>query len=189
MAEQPAEATEQATSPETEAKSPGRSMYIKAVVVVGVIVAIECGVVYLMVPSPEKAAAMVQEAVENDPPELAEPAPEEAKKSEDAAIEVDLDTFSVSAFQPATNTTLRIDFHLYGVTNSENESELLSLLEEHRHRISEQVLVTVRSAELSDLTDASLGLIKRRILEKVNKTLGKPLLERVIISEYSFIEQ
>jgi hypothetical protein len=51
------------------------------------------------------------------------------------------------------------------------------------------VIVTLRSSELGDLTDAGLGLIKRRILEKTNRTLGKPYLRSVIFSDFSFIEQ
>jgi flagellar FliL protein len=62
-------------------------------------------------------------------------------------------------------------------------------LEDNKHRLREQVLVTIRSADIGDLTDASLGLIKRLILERARKTLGKPLLREVIISDYSFIEQ
>jgi hypothetical protein len=34
-----------------------------------------------------------------------------------------------------------------------------------------------------------LGLIRRKILEKSNRTLGKPLLEEVIFSDFSLVEQ
>ena len=47
----------------------------------------------------------------------------------------------------------------------------------------------IGSAHQFDLTDAGLGLIKRRILETTNKTLGKPLLKGVVFSEFSFVEQ
>jgi flagellar basal body-associated protein FliL len=47
----------------------------------------------------------------------------------------------------------------------------------------------VRGSEIEDLTDAGLGLIKRRILERTNKALGKPLIKNVIFSEFSFVEQ
>jgi flagellar FliL protein len=62
-------------------------------------------------------------------------------------------------------------------------------MEENKHRFREQVLVTVRGAELTDLTDAGLGLMKRRILDKTNRILGKPLLRSVIFSDFAFIEQ
>ena len=33
-------------------------------------------------------------------------------------VEVDLEQFSVTAHQPASNTTTRIEFHLYGIVNT-----------------------------------------------------------------------
>jgi flagellar FliL protein len=51
------------------------------------------------------------------------------------------------------------------------------------------VITIVRSAEMTDFADPSLGLIRRRILEKSNRALGKPLLVEVIFSDFSLVEQ
>jgi len=104
-------------------------------------------------------------------------------------MEVDLGEFHVVSFQPRSNTTLRIDFHLYGTIHPDDEEKFDLAWQENTHRFRDQVIVTVRGCELSELTDAGLGLIKRRILEKSNRILGKPLLQAVIFSEFSFIEQ
>jgi flagellar FliL protein len=100
-----------------------------------------------------------------------------------------LGEFSVTAYQPATNTTLRIEFNLYGTVGVKEQKEFMTLLEENQHRFREQVIVIVRSAEITDLTDAGLGLIKRKIMEKTNRMIGKPYLQSVIFSDFSFIEQ
>lgn len=104
-------------------------------------------------------------------------------------IEVDLGQFSVTAYQPASQTTLRIDFHLWGTVDKSLEQEFQAAWTKSINRLRDQIIVIVRSADLSDLTDAGLGLIKRKILEKVNQTLGKPYLRTVVFSEYSFLEQ
>jgi hypothetical protein len=104
-------------------------------------------------------------------------------------MEVDLEQFSVTAHQPASNTTTRIEFHLIGAVAAGDKEEFEKLLAANRFRIREQVLVTVRSAEGADLADPGLGLIKRRILEKTNALLGKPLLRAVIVSDFSYLEQ
>lgn len=105
------------------------------------------------------------------------------------ATEVDLGNFTVSGFQPASNSTLFITFHLYGTVRHKYSEEFGQRLEENQHRIRDNIIVIIRSAEITDLTDAGLGLIKRRILETTNKTLGKPLLQEVVFSDFSFIEQ
>ena len=104
-------------------------------------------------------------------------------------MEVDLEQFNVTAHQPASNTTIRIDFHLFGVIAPGDKAEFEKLLKANQHRFREQVLVTLRSAEGSDLADAGLGLIKRQILEKTNALLGKPFLRGVIVSDFSYMEQ
>jgi flagellar FliL protein len=117
------------------------------------------------------------------------PAAEQEEESLAEQVEVDLEQFSVTAHQPTSNTTTRIEFHLFGIVNGVEKAEFEKLLKLNQHRIREQVLVIVRSSEGADLADAGLGLIKRQILEKTNALLGKPLLRAVIVSEFSYMEQ
>ena len=105
------------------------------------------------------------------------------------ADEVDLGNFTVSGFQPASNSTLFITFHLYGTVKHKYVREFEQRLEENKHRIRDNIIVIIRSADIIDLTDSGLGLIKRRILETTNRSLAKPLLQEVVFSEFSFIEQ
>lgn len=118
-------------------------------------------------------AAPAEQAEEAEPPDT---------------LEVDLGEFSVTVYQPVSNSTLRIDFHLFGTVPGEQGKEFAKLFDETKHRFRDQVLMIVRSAEMTDLTDAGLGLIKRRIQDRGNKLLGKPLLQSVIISDFAFIE-
>jgi flagellar FliL protein len=72
---------------------------------------------------------------------------------------------------------------------SDDESKLLVQIDRLQHRFREQVNITVRGAEVTDLTDPGLGLIKRKILEKTNRSFGEPLLRDVLFSDFSFVEQ
>lgn len=187
-----------ALSPESPvAGKPSGSLFGKVVIALFLLAVIltECLVAYMYLPSgaPAEAQAGVEpvhkEAIKEEKKEP-EKAGEHGKgpNSQEQA-EVDLEEFSVTAFHPGSNTTARIDFHLYGTVDVKEQEEFAALLERNVHRFREQVIFIVRSAELQDLTDAGLGLIKRRILEKTNQTLGKPLLKAVIVSDFSFLEQ
>jgi flagellar basal body-associated protein FliL len=111
------------------------------------------------------------------------------KSSHSDHVEVDLGEYTVTGYQPVSNSTLYISFHLYGTIRYKDNNEFESRLEDSKHRVRDNVIVIIRSAEITDLTDAGLGLIKRRILETTNKTLGKPLLQGIVFSEFSFVEQ
>ena len=165
------------------------------VLVLTAIVLAECVAAYFYLPSPADTAVMAASTLAAEAPEQQEAVTpiggsrEAEHPDEGNEIEVDLEQFSVTAFQPLTNTTLRIDFHLYGTVAEQDAAEFQTLMQKNMHRFRDQVIVIVRAAELNDLTDAGLGLIKRRILEKTNRTLGRPLLKSVIVSDFSFIEQ
>lgn len=103
--------------------------------------------------------------------------------------EIDMGEYSLTAFQPASNTTLLVNFHLYGTIAGEEEGFFAASYEANKHRIRDQVLTTIRSAEIADLTDPGLGLIKRQILEKTNRTLGKPVLQGIVFSDFLAVEQ
>lgn len=104
-------------------------------------------------------------------------------------LEIDMGEYSLTAFQPASSTTLLINFHLYGTIALEEEHYFMGGYEANKHRIRDQVLTTIRSAEIGDLTDPGLGLIKRQILEKTNRTLGKPVLQGIVFSDFVAVEQ
>jgi hypothetical protein len=153
---------------------------------VATVVAVECVVAYLCIPAASEASAStVKSPADHKKGETAEPGGEGEGP---AIVEVDLKEFSVTIFQPASNSTLRVDFHLHGTVAAEKKKEFDKLFELNQNRFREQVMVVVRSAEMADLTDPSLGLIKRTILEKARTIFGQPLLQELIISDYSTLE-
>jgi flagellar basal body-associated protein FliL len=161
---------------------------LKIPLFIAVVVGIECGMAMWLFPSAADSSALAEPAAQNLP--AAPPADEtEVEKEAVAQSEVDLGSFNVTSFQPSSNSTFRIDFHLYGTVNTAEKEDFLSRLEESQHRFRDQIIIIVRSAEIADLSDAGLGTLKRKILEKTNRILGKPLLQSVIFSDFLFIEQ
>ena len=173
---------------ETETETGGSSIFakIKILLFVMLVIAAECFLAWLYLPSLSKTTSMVEASA------AASPDQDKTKEPKDDLAdwnELDLGEFNVVAYQ-LSGTTLRIDFHLYGMVHMDDEEEFLILMEDHLYRFREQIHFTIRSAEITDLTkDAGLGLIRRKILERTNKILGKSLLRRVIFDNFSLIEQ
>ena len=142
---------------ETGPPAPGRFLLLaklRVLLLVVVVVALECLAAYLYLPSPSQTAAMAGATLGPTPPPAEDkqqkppsgkPGEEKEKELADE-MEVDLGEYCVTAFQSTSNTTLRIDFRLYGTVKGENQKEFAKLMEESKHRFREQVLVTVRSA-------------------------------------------
>jgi hypothetical protein len=163
---------------------------IKTIIVaalVAVVILAECMFAYMLIPSRgelEKwsAAKAAKEAASGH-------AAQDHKSEGKPETEVDLGKYNVIVHHPASNVTLRVNFHLIGTVPSEEHHEFEELLVKNQHRLRDQAIFEIRNCQIDDLTDPGLALLKRRILAKSNDLLGKPLLHSVVFSDFSFVEQ
>lgn len=100
--------------------------------------------------------------------------------------EIELGKFNITIHKPSADITLRVNFHIIGTVKEEKHEEFTELLERNQHRLRDRIIFEIRNSDVADLTDPGLGLIKRRILAKSNELLGKPVLESVVFSEFSY---
>jgi hypothetical protein len=76
-----------------------------------------------------------------------------------------------------------------GEGTDEDNSSFGKLFNKNRNRFRDQVIIIIRNAQMSDLADPGLVLIKRKILEKTNSLLGEPLLKEVLFSDFAVVQQ
>jgi hypothetical protein len=107
----------------------------------------------------------------------------------DEIMEVELGEFSIMGPTAHSDRSLIVDCLVYGMVESAASHEFTALFEAKKVRIRDQIIVIIRSAEGNDLAEPTLAVIKRRILVRINETLGKPLLKGVVFSRFSFMEQ
>lgn len=189
-----AETNEHEAKPEEGApKKPGLMTLIKAIAFISVIVLIEVAAASMMIPSADETKQIAEKLAAADAAKDQGHGEAEGHDAHGGAHqemrEVSLGSFHVLTYNPDTGSSLNVDFELYGTVLAEEEPEFFHLYEANQIRIREQILVTIRGTEVTDLTEAGLGLIKRKILEKTNRALGKPLLQEAIFSKFSFIER
>ncbi|MEQ8791421.1 MAG: hypothetical protein RIC55_34480 [Pirellulaceae bacterium] len=151
----------------------------------------ECAIAYFMIPTPEQVAALTEanyrKQMKETPESIGESDGLAPADDEVPEVEVDLGTYSIT-YQNGSSM-LRIDLGLAGTMKDEESMEFDEVFEEKKKRFSQMVNVEVRSAELVDLQDPKLGLIRRRILEKSNALFGQRVLRDVLVSQFFIIEQ
>lgn len=166
---------------------------IKAVAFLSVIVAVQVVGASMLIPSAQETERLARQYVAAGAGHAASRLRDGDSQTNDrqveAITEVDMGAYHVTHFNPVTNTTLSIDFELYGAVLAKNRHEFQAAFERNKNRVRERVIMILHGAESKDLSDAGLGLIKRRILEKVNRALGQPLLTEVLFSKFNFVER
>jgi flagellar FliL protein len=156
-------------------------------VLVGVVILCECMFAYLLIPS--RSDLEKWSAAKAEKEAAADHGSKEHKHEGKPETEVDLGKYNVVVHHPASNVTLRVNFHLIGTVGEEEHHEFETLLAKNQHRLRDQAIFEIRNCQIDDLTDPGLALLKRRILAKSNDLLGKPLLHSVVFSDFSFVEQ
>ena len=165
---------------------------IKPIAFVSVIVLVEIVAAAMLAPTAQETERLGQQLAAAATGKTADVEEEHGGPKaahQDTVREVELGVYNITRYNPSTNTTLAIDFELYGTVLAGDEAEFKHHFDNSKARIREQVNMTLHGAESADLTDAGLGLIKRRILEKTNRALGQPLLKEVLFSKFSFVER
>ncbi len=173
------------------AKGPGLMTLVKAAAFISVIVIVQMCAAAMLIPSAEKTAEVGRALVGADHHAETDDHGGEHKEGGhgEHTREVTLGTYRIVSFNPKTAASLSVDFELFGTVLAEEEAEFLHLYAAHEKRVSEQITIAVRGLQADDLTDPGLGLLKRIILEKTNRALGKPLVREAVVSQFSFIER
>jgi len=196
VADQQLEQPEQET-PTDAPKRRGRGLLriVKPVAFVSVIVVVQIVVASMLAPSTKDTEKLAQELAAASSGESTAGHEEAAHVEEAEHVEgeelqeVELGSYNVTRFNPGTNTTLAIDFEVFGTVLADDAADFGHHFEKSKARIREQITLTMHGTNSSDLTDAGLGLIKRQILEKTNRALGQPLLKEVLFSKFNFVER
>jgi hypothetical protein len=174
-------------------RSSGIIKLVKAIAFVSVIVLLEVAAATAILPTPEETRQIgVELASEHaeDKDHKDEDSEGEAHGEVDPGThEVSLGTYHVVSFNPSTGASMNIDFELFGVVLAKDEAEFAERFLLHEKRLNEQVTIAIRGMQPADFTDPGLGLIKRVILEKVNRAMGKSIVREAIFSEFSFAER
>ncbi len=170
---------------------------VKAVAFVSVIVLLEVAAATVFLPTPEETRRIGAELASSG--SAGEETEGEGSADGHEGVvdghagppthEVSLGTYHVVAFNPSTGASMNIDFELFGVVLAADEAEFAERFLLHEKRLNEQVTIAIRGMQSADFTDPGLGLIKRIILEKVNRALGKTIVREAIFSEFSFVER
>lgn len=155
----------------------------------GVVILIECLLAYFWIPSADEIAAMAEVRMTQKIHEMNPDEENPLLPNSDKVVEQEFGDYSVTAPQPSTNSSLRIDFKLAGTVEAEKKKEIEELFEKHKFRFGDNVEFVIRNAEISDLNDPGLGLIKRRILEKSNRLFGGTLVKEILINGFSMVDQ
>jgi hypothetical protein len=166
---------------------------ILVAVFISAVIAVECVFAYLLIPSTADLEGWAKKT-DGEHSTAGEHGAEgkgehQAEHSAEHEAEVELGKFNVIIHKPTENLTMRVNFHLIGTVGEKEHKEFEELYPKCEHRLRDQIIFEVRKSDVATLSDPGLALLKRKILAKSNDLLGKPMLHKIVFSDFAFIEQ
>lgn len=94
--------------------------------------------------------------------------------------------FMVRDLRPAEGIKVRLSFTLYAEVAEETRSQAERVIESHRHRIRNEVLIALRTSEQHEFQEPGLDTFRRRINLRLKRVVPALVLERLLIGEYEY---
>ena len=181
--------TEAEAAPQEAAKGGGVLGKLIVGTVVALVVGIEAGAAYMLTPSPAEVSASVKQQLEAERQNQAVDQDLVIDASGAPQVEVEIGQFNITIHQQAAESSYTISCKVIGTVAVKDKDEFDKLKGLNDARLRERIMIEFRNAQIGELTDSELGLIKRRILEKTNALFGKPLLTSILLPDFNFYQQ
>ena len=163
--------------------------------IVGIIVAvilIETGLALYLVPDSKQVTARFREDIKKEL--VAEFDGDEdllgRKGQEDEKlIEKELGEYDVTIHDSKSGTTYAVDCTVVCTINEDDKSDFEKLYEVNQYRVREQIMIQFREANIEDLAEKQLGLIKKKISKNINNLFDGKMLREVHLPEFNYYQQ
>ena len=163
--------------------------------IVGIIVAvilIETGLALYLVPDSKQVTARFREDIKKEL--VAEFDGDEdllgRKGQEDEKlIEKELGEYDVTIHDSKSGTTYAVDCTVVCTINENDKSSFDKLYKDNQYRVREQIMIQFREANIEDLAEKQLGLIKKRISKNINELFDGKMLREVHLPEFNYYQQ
>lgn len=169
-------------------ETPSKSSKGLIIVFVGIVVLIETGMFFFLVPSADEISAIAQEKLINSVEEGAEEAEQQALE-ENKVKEHQLGQFGETFSPNKTNSDYMVTVDIYGLVLTKDVEKLEAEIAEKSGRIRDAISRKIRNSDIEELKENQLGLLERRILTTCNHLLDEDLLLGVGFNGFRLIEQ
>lgn len=97
----------------------------------------------------------------------------------------ELGAFHVRDLRPTRDVTADLKFSLYLVIREDVSEAAVAALEHWRHRLRDQAITAIRTAQIVDFADPDLTRVRRLMNLRINRALPHPLVEEILVTTFT----
>ena len=104
-------------------------------------------------------------------------------------IEKDLGKYDITIHDSKSGTTYAVDCMVVCTINKDDDKTFVKMYEDNQYRVREQIMIQFREANIEDLAEKQLGLIKKKISKNINNLFDGKMLREVHLPEFNYYQQ
>jgi hypothetical protein len=115
------------------------------------------------------------------------PAVAKAAKAAKAIHGISLGDYRIQSYYQVDAQKSTVRFTLYATVKDEYYAEMQYLVEQHRQKIRDQIILATRLAPLSVFQEPDLSAFRRRILVRLRRAIPDLTIEDLYLSEFDLV--
>jgi hypothetical protein len=104
-------------------------------------------------------------------------------------LKLNLGTIEVINVEPTRGRTSKMSFDLHLTFDPQTDPKEIKALDGWQHRLREQVIVGVRATEIHWFLDPDLKHFRKQMLYRINRLIGKPIVNDVLFANFTFFSE
>ena len=161
--------------------------------IIAAVILIETGLAFYLIPDSKQVTAQFREEIKKELVEefggsedfLGERANEEEVK----LIEKELGAHEIIIHDSKSGVIYAVDCMVACTIKDADGTTFDEMYLANKYRVQEQIMIQFREANIDDLAEKQLGLIKKRISKNINELFGGKMIREVHLPEFSYYLQ
>jgi hypothetical protein len=116
----------------------------------------------------------------------AQATPKQSSKDRPGRLTFDLGSFEIREVRPTRNETTNVNFTAYFAMAPGVSMADVQQLEHWKHRLRDQVIIAVRTAQDIDFQEPDLVRLRHIILFRMRRLLKADVVQDILLSEFTF---
>ena len=162
--------------------------------IIAAVIVIETSLAFIFIPDSKQVTAQFREEIRD---ELAEEfggasAKEllgDKGKEKEELLEKELGVYDITIHDSKSGTTYAVDCMVVCTIDKDDDKTFVKMYKDNQYRVREQIMIQFREANIEDLAEKQLGLIKKKISKNINNLFDGKMLREVHLPEFNYYQQ
>lgn len=95
--------------------------------------------------------------------------------------------YQIRSYYPVEAQKSTVHFVLYASVQNERFAAVQRFVDEHEHKVRDQVITATRLTPLAEYDEADLAAFRRRILMRLRRMLRELIIDDVYVTDFTLI--